>query len=164
MSSVLEEISRSMSHDHKTHGDKLGSIEKLLQKLVDQEQNPQNFPLAVSGFTDAAGFLQTELGRIPDGQRYTVDRIFMWADGFTPGAAYVNAAAWAAVYDGAGSNPANLIFFAPAIAGQQLFPFLYNFPGDVPQVEGGNVISLRVITGPVSTGISVFLTGRLLDK
>jgi len=139
------------------------SLNRLIGKL-EQDVGGQNWSTGNNAPTDGNGNLTMLVATIPQGYRLSLKRAVIWADGKDPGNVYSAATAWLALFEGMQANPAQLLAYAPAVAGGQILPIVLTFPQD-PQVEEGNRILLRIAATAAiaNTNISVFVNGELVQ-
>jgi|SRR5882672_8856878 len=113
--------------------------------------------------TDVNGNASFAIGDVlPVGKRLRIYRILIWADGYTPGAAYVNAATWVGIFDAPGQGIESLIDVSPETDGAQVFPSIATYnKHNAPMTVGGKQLFVGVFSGPPSTNVSVFMRGEL---
>lgn len=115
-----------------------------------------------SGLTDANGNLVLRVYDVEDGKAFSVGKIILWADGFTPASPYSNAAAWVGIFHGNQPSPANLADFAPYSPGGQIFPGTFEYGLlEAPEFKAPDNVTIGVFSGPPSTNITCLLFGEL---
>lgn len=116
-----------------------------------------------SGKTGNNGNLSLEVYKVPAGKRLILERVILWADGFTP--ASPSSVGWIGIFHGPGQNIGQLADFQPQTSGAQVFPGLaeYNH-NNAPRFKGGESMYAEFFAVVASTNVSVLFQGKLVPE
>lgn len=112
--------------------------------------------------TDGAGNLDMVLYQVPMGFEIVVTRINLEAIGFSPAVPFTFATGWVALVAGARFGVGSMIDFLPnppAASGAILPATLTDGANQAGIFRGGEIISLHVNAGPITTAIYARLQG-----
>lgn len=128
-----------------------------------REIEPTDVRATESGATNAAGGLVIDVYKVPSGRRFRLTRVIVLADGYTPVAPYQNAAAYLNIRRGAGGQIVDFLPLTAASGGGIPAKGEYG-DAQAPQFVNVEEVTIELVGGPASTGLTVFVQGGLQPR
>lgn len=111
--------------------------------------------------TNAAGFVELEVYRVPQGMGFHLTRLLVLADGFTAAVPFNGAGAFLEVLrNDVAVDLVSLVAANPA-GGSLPFKSDAHSEGAAPYYTNGDAVGVRITAGPVTTRVLVRLQGLL---
>jgi hypothetical protein len=148
-------------------GDVMEAVDKLFGKMHSKMNEIRPMPTVSvlysgSNKTDGNGNAEFQIGGnpVPDGKNFTVGRMVVIADGYTPANPWIGVSgasgSWFGIFKGRGQNLGTMSTFQPYPPNVLYLPALATFSSqNVLPFDGGDEIYFAINNGPVAVNITV---------